>query len=142
MESTGQPRQRSWVPVPFQMDSHSPRTPPRKKDFTWCQAQTALDSLPPPQRARGVVSILLLSYFPRSFQSRGDSYRMFIYDVAVAAHQSNHSVPDLFTRHNAVPGMFLVSGAKVVMSAQHIRRQRCLRSPDDAASSTSHFCWA
>ena len=43
--------------------------------------------------------------------ARGDSYRMFWYDVTSAADFSDHSVPLLVRRHNVVPGMFLVGTA-------------------------------
>ena len=42
-------------------------------------------------------------------QSRSDPYRVFKYDVVTAFYESNRTQPLLLSRHNAVPGMFLVS---------------------------------
>ena len=42
-------------------------------------------------------------------QSRTDMYRVLQYDVNTAAEASDHTQPLLLTRHNVVPGMFLVS---------------------------------
>ena len=41
-------------------------------------------------------------------QSRTDIFRVFKYDINSAAEMSNHTQPLLMTRHNVVPGMFLV----------------------------------
>ena len=45
-------------------------------------------------------------------QSRSDMFRLFKYDINTAAEMSNHTQPLLLTRHNVVPGMFLVSSWK------------------------------
>lgn len=42
-------------------------------------------------------------------QSRSDMFRVFKYDINTAAEMSDHTQPLLLTRHNVVPGMFLVS---------------------------------
>ena len=42
-------------------------------------------------------------------QSRMDMFRIFKYDINSAAEMSNRTQPLLMTRHNVVPGMFLVS---------------------------------
>jgi len=44
-------------------------------------------------------------------QSRADTYRLFRYDVVTAYFDTDHTQPLLLARHNAVPGMFLVSTA-------------------------------
>ena len=41
-------------------------------------------------------------------QSRSDMFRVFKYDINTAAEMSDHTQPLLLTRHNVVPGMFLV----------------------------------
>ncbi len=46
------------------------------------------------------------------FQSRNDPYRLLVYDVVSAVHLSGHKQPLLLQRHNAVPGMFMVSISK------------------------------
>lgn len=43
-------------------------------------------------------------------QSRSDMFRVFRYDINSAAEMSDHTQPLLLTRHNVVPGMFLVGG--------------------------------
>ena len=42
-------------------------------------------------------------------QARSDTYRVVLYDVATAAEETSYSQPLLLRRHQAVPGMFLVS---------------------------------
>lgn len=41
-------------------------------------------------------------------QSRMDMFRILQYDINTASEGSNHTQPLLLTRHNVVPGMFLV----------------------------------
>ena len=46
-------------------------------------------------------------------QSRSDMFRVFKYDINTAAEMSDHTQPLLLTRHNVVPGMFLVNFLQV-----------------------------
>lgn len=41
-------------------------------------------------------------------QSRTDMFRILQYDINSASEGSDHTQPLLLTRHNVVPGMFLV----------------------------------
>ncbi|XP_038045416.1 uncharacterized protein LOC119719994 [Patiria miniata] len=54
------------------------------------------------------------------YQSRNDPYRLFLYDVAVAAQHTSNDIPELFTRHNAVPGMFLIYANSRLLFCDHI----------------------
>ncbi|XP_022109062.1 uncharacterized protein LOC110989186 [Acanthaster planci] len=54
------------------------------------------------------------------YQSRSDPYRLFLYDVAVAAQYTSNDIPELFTRHNAVPGMFLIYANSRLLFCDHI----------------------
>lgn len=56
----------------------------------------------------------ILYFFPNS-QARHDPYRLLRYDIAIAARDTDHSQPLLLTRHNAVPGMFLVRTFFIIM---------------------------
>ena len=42
-------------------------------------------------------------------QARNDPFRLIRYDIATASSEVSHTQPLLLRRHNAVPGMFLVS---------------------------------
>lgn len=47
--------------------------------------------------------------FISSFQAQNDPFRLVRYDISLATHGLTQSQPLLLRRHNAVPGMFLVS---------------------------------
>ncbi|XP_052781293.1 uncharacterized protein LOC128217895 isoform X3 [Mya arenaria] len=53
-------------------------------------------------------------------QSRSDMFRVFKYDINSAAEMSNHTQPILLTRHNVVPGMFLIYSEGKLLFCDHI----------------------
>ncbi|XP_048257382.1 uncharacterized protein LOC124136360 isoform X1 [Haliotis rufescens] len=53
-------------------------------------------------------------------QCRGDTYRIFKYDINTAADMSDHTQPLLLTRHNVVPGMFLIYADGRLLFCDHI----------------------
>ncbi|XP_067930862.1 uncharacterized protein C3orf20-like [Watersipora subatra] len=53
-------------------------------------------------------------------QSRSDPYRLFRYDMVTAYFDSNHTELVLLTRHNAVPGMFLIFQSERLIFCDHI----------------------
>ncbi|XP_076447540.1 uncharacterized protein LOC143284598 isoform X2 [Babylonia areolata] len=53
-------------------------------------------------------------------QSRNDPFRIFRYDINMAAEDSDHTQPLLLTRHNVVPGMFLIYGDSRLLFCDHI----------------------
>ncbi|KAL4226564.1 hypothetical protein ACF0H5_014549 [Mactra antiquata] len=53
-------------------------------------------------------------------QSRSDMFRVFKYDINSAAEMSDHTQPILMTRHNVVPGMFLIYCDGKLMFCDHI----------------------
>lgn len=53
-------------------------------------------------------------------QSRGDMFRIFKYDIGTAAEDCNHTQPLLLTRHNVVPGMFLIYADTKLLFCDHI----------------------
>ncbi|KAL8576950.1 hypothetical protein ACOMHN_024226 [Nucella lapillus] len=53
-------------------------------------------------------------------QSRNDPFRIFKYDINTAAEESDHTQPLLLTRHNVVPGMFLIYGDSRLLFCDHI----------------------
>lgn len=55
------------------------------------------------------------------FQSRFDTYRIFFYDVVTAMDGTGKTHPELYLRHNAVPGMFLVSNFFFVYSVSNLQ---------------------
>ncbi|XP_071810119.1 uncharacterized protein [Asterias amurensis] len=73
-------------------------------------------------------SAMLLSLYERQnrnrtkpcYQSRGDSYRMLMYDVSSAGDQMTTGMPILFTQHNAIPGMFLIYSNTKLLFCDHI----------------------
>ncbi|PIK34835.1 hypothetical protein BSL78_28338 [Apostichopus japonicus] len=54
------------------------------------------------------------------YQSRFDSYRILLYDVVTAMEGTGNTHPELYLRHNAVPGMFLIYGATKLLFCDHI----------------------
>ncbi|XP_069141921.1 uncharacterized protein [Argopecten irradians] len=52
-------------------------------------------------------------------QCRGDLFRLLQYDITTAAEGSDHTQPLLLTRHNVVPGMFLVSNTQPLLLTPH-----------------------
>lgn len=53
-------------------------------------------------------------------QSRSDMFRVFKYDINTAAEMSDHTQPLLLTRHNVVPGMFLMYCDGKLLFCDHI----------------------
>ncbi|XP_052285559.1 uncharacterized protein LOC127881598 isoform X6 [Dreissena polymorpha] len=53
-------------------------------------------------------------------QSRSDMFRVFKYDINSAAEMSDHTQPFLLTRHNVVPGMFLIFCDGKLLFCDHI----------------------
>ncbi|XP_055999633.1 uncharacterized protein LOC125656907 isoform X4 [Ostrea edulis] len=53
-------------------------------------------------------------------QSRMDMFRILQYDINTASEGSNHTQPLLLTRHNVVPGMFLIYLAGKLLFCDHI----------------------
>ncbi|XP_078341968.1 uncharacterized protein LOC111107827 isoform X2 [Crassostrea virginica] len=53
-------------------------------------------------------------------QSRTDMFRILQYDINSAAEGSDHTQPQLLTRHNVVPGMFLIYLAGKLLFCDHI----------------------
>ncbi|KAK7484126.1 hypothetical protein BaRGS_00024615 [Batillaria attramentaria] len=53
-------------------------------------------------------------------QSRGDMFRIFKYDINTAADNCTHTQPLLLTRHNVVPGMFLIYADSKLLFCDHI----------------------
>ncbi|KAL3852029.1 hypothetical protein ACJMK2_015718 [Sinanodonta woodiana] len=53
-------------------------------------------------------------------QSRSDIFRILKYDINTAAEMSDHTEPLLLTRHNVVPGMFLMYQHRSLIFCDHI----------------------
>ncbi|XP_033746340.1 uncharacterized protein LOC117331622 isoform X6 [Pecten maximus] len=53
-------------------------------------------------------------------QCRGDLFRLLQYDITTAAEGSDHTQPLLLTRHNVVPGMFLMYLNGKLLFCDHI----------------------
>ncbi|XP_021368106.1 uncharacterized protein LOC110459911 isoform X3 [Mizuhopecten yessoensis] len=53
-------------------------------------------------------------------QCRGDMFRLLQYDITTAAEGSDHTQPLLLTRHNVVPGMFLMYLNGKLLFCDHI----------------------
>ncbi|XP_059152679.1 uncharacterized protein LOC131938590 isoform X2 [Physella acuta] len=53
-------------------------------------------------------------------QCRTDTFRLLRYDINTAMEGSNHTQPMLLTRHNVVPGMFLIYAGGCLLFCDHI----------------------
>ncbi|CAL1534535.1 unnamed protein product [Lymnaea stagnalis] len=53
-------------------------------------------------------------------QCRGDPFRLLKYDINTATEGSDHTQPLLLTRHNVVPGMFLIYAEGHLLFCDHI----------------------
>ncbi|XP_011681226.2 uncharacterized protein LOC100891346 [Strongylocentrotus purpuratus] len=54
------------------------------------------------------------------YQCRGDRYRLLIYDTIAAVQGTTNKQPELYRRHNAVPGMFMIYGGGKLLFCDHI----------------------
>ncbi|XP_063953684.1 uncharacterized protein LOC129256796 isoform X2 [Lytechinus pictus] len=54
------------------------------------------------------------------YQCGGDRYRLLIYDTIAAVHGTTNKQPELYRRHNAVPGMFMIYGGGKLLFCDHI----------------------
>ncbi|XP_072177179.1 uncharacterized protein [Diadema setosum] len=54
------------------------------------------------------------------YQCRSDRYRLLIYDTLGAIQGTTNKQPELYRRHNAVPGMFMIYGGGKLLFCDHI----------------------